>query len=163
MRPQRRALLALSLPALLAGCGFRLRGAPEFGYRRLYLDVGGGPALGAELRRQLRAGGQVELTQAPREAEVVLRVLQDTVDRHASVTTSAAQVREIHLRVRVRFMAQTPGGRELIPDTELALDQDMSYNETLALAKEGEEELTVRAMRADLAAQILRRLAAVQP
>lgn len=163
MRPQRRALLALALPALLAGCGFRLRGAPEFAYRRLHLGFSPASGIGAELRRQLRAGGQVELVEAPKDAEVVLRVIDDAVDRLSSVTTAAGQLREIHLRARVRFAAQTPGGRELIPETELALGQDMSYNETLALAKEGEEALTVRAMQADLAAQVLRRLAAVRP
>ncbi|WP_119155184.1 LPS assembly lipoprotein LptE [Caldimonas tepidiphila] len=164
MKPPRRALLAAAAAALLAaGCGFRLRGAPQFSYRRLHLGFAPGSGIGAELRRQLRVGGQVELVDAPKDANVVLRVLDDAVDRHASVTTAAGQVREIHLRVRLRFMAQTPAGRELIPATELALGQDMSFTETAALAKESEEALMVRTMQADIAAQLLRRLAAAHP
>jgi len=38
----------------------------------------------------------------------------------------------------------------------------MTYNESIALAKEHEETLLYRAMETDIASQVLRRLASVQ-
>jgi LPS-assembly lipoprotein len=52
-------------------------------------------------------------------------------------------------------------GRELIPTTEILLSRDMNYSESLALAKEQEEQLLYRAMQTDIVAQVMRRLAAV--
>jgi LPS-assembly lipoprotein len=46
---------------------------------------------------------------------------------------------------------------------ELVLLRDLSYSETLALAKAQEEAQMFREMEADIAQQVLRRLAAVQP
>jgi len=41
-------------------------------------------------------------------------------------------------------------------------NQLMSYSETAALAKEGEEAQLARSMREDIAAQVVRRLAALK-
>ena len=77
-------------------------------------------------------------------------------------TTSAAQVRELQLRLKLIFRAHTPGGRELIARSELLLLRDMNYSENAALAKEFEESEIFREMQTDLVGQVLRRLAAVR-
>ena len=64
--------------------------------------------------------------------------------------------------MRLEFRLATPGGRELIPATELLLSRDMSYSETLALAKEYEEAQLLRVMQSDIVAQLMRRLARVK-
>ena len=74
---------------------------------------------------------------------------------------AAGQVREFQLRLRLRFRLITPQGRELIPETELALQREIGFAESAALAKEEEEALLYRDMRSDMLQQILRRLAAV--
>ena len=74
----------------------------------------------------------------------------------------AAQLRELQLRLRVRFRLRTPTGGEPIPNTEIVQQRDISYNETQALAKEAEEALLYRNMQSDIVQQILRRLAAVK-
>ena len=71
-------------------------------------------------------------------------------------------MRDLQLRVRLEFKVTTPGGRELIPATELLLSRDMSYSETLALAKEYEETQLLKAMQSDIVAQLMRRLAHVK-
>ena len=71
-------------------------------------------------------------------------------------------MRELQLRVRLEFQLTTPGGRELIPATELLLTRDMSYSETVALAKEYEEATLLRAMQSDIVGQLMRRLAHVK-
>jgi LPS-assembly lipoprotein len=68
-------------------------------------------------------------------------------------------VLELTLRARFRFRVRAMAGKELIPETELVLSRDMSYSETLALAKEAEKNLIHRTLQSDIAHQVLRRLA----
>jgi LPS-assembly lipoprotein len=159
VRPRRRALALLAaLP--LAGCGFELRRPPHLSFGSIAL-VGFAPRspLAAELRRLLLQ--QVRVLDTPAKAEVILHALLDVRERSIVASTSAAQVREMQLRLKFHFRAETPAGRELIPRTELLLSNDLSYNETLALAKEYEDAELFREMQADLVTQVLRRLATV--
>src|SRR5215831_4697865 len=134
--PRRRALIApLLAGAWLGACGFQLRGATELPFSRIALE-GFAPRslLAEELRRTLTQSAQVVAT--PAQAQVVLYALSDRRERSVVASTTAGQVRELTLRVRLEFKLTTPGGRELIPTTELLLSRDMSYSETVALAKE---------------------------
>jgi LPS-assembly lipoprotein len=45
-------------------------------------------------------------------------------------------VREFQLRTRLKFKLRTPQGKELIPETELLQQRDISFNESAVLAKE---------------------------
>jgi LPS-assembly lipoprotein len=64
--------------------------------------------------------------------------------------------------MRFRFRLRTLAGKELLPETEIALQRDISFNETAVLAKEAEEGLLYRDMQSDIVQQVLRRLAAVK-
>jgi LPS-assembly lipoprotein len=156
---RRRAVVLAS--SLLAGCGFQLRRAPPLPMRSIAL-VGFAPdsPLAALLRRELEAGG-VELRENPAQAQAVLDALTDARDKTVAASTAFGQVREVTLRVRLRFRLATPGGRLLLPPADLTLTRDMSTNETAALAKQQEEVLLYRAMDEDIVAQVLRRLASV--
>jgi LPS-assembly lipoprotein len=92
----------------------------------------------------------------------VLQALTDKRERVVVASTAAGQVRELQLRVRFRFRLFTPTGRELLPPAELLLTRDMSYSETVALAKEQEQAQLYRAMDEDITTQVLRRLAAAK-
>jgi len=160
---RRRSLLRaplLAAPLLAAGCGFELKRPPPLRFSRLAL-AGFAPRspMAAELRRQLP--GTVQVLPDAAGAEVVLRAREDVRERSVVASTPAAQVRELQLRVRFSFQADTPGGRELVPPVELLLARDMSYREAAALAKAKEEEELFREMTADIATQVLRCLAAV--
>jgi LPS-assembly lipoprotein len=156
---RRRAVVLAS--SLLAGCGFQLRRAPPLPMRSIAL-VGFAPdsPLAALLRRELEAGG-VALRENPAQAQAVLDALTDARDKTVAASTAFGQVREVTLRVRLRFRLATPGGRLLLPPADLTLTRDMSTNETAALAKQQEEVLLYRAMDEDIVAQVLRRLASV--
>ncbi len=160
-RRLRRAGLLVAAAGVLAGCGFHLRQPPRMGFGRIAL-TGFGPRspMAQELRRQL--GTVARLVDSPGQAEVVLHALDDVRERSVVASTSAAQVRELQLRVKLNFRASTPGGRELIPRVELLLSRDLSYRETAALAKEMEEAELFREMQADVAEQVLRRLASLK-
>ncbi|WP_198970828.1 LPS-assembly lipoprotein LptE [Xylophilus sp. ASV27] len=164
---QRRAfassLVALASAGGLAGCGFHLRQAPSFAFSSIYLASNS--AFGIELRRNLEAGGKIAVIRDPAQrdtAQVILDVLQDQRERIVLGYNSAGQVREFQLRFRVRFRLRTPDDRELLPPTEILLQQDQSYDETLALAKEAEAQLIYRNLQTDVVQQIMRRLAAVK-
>ena len=75
---------------------------------------------------------------------------------------ASGQARELELRLRIRFRLRNQAGTELIAPTEILQQREISYNETIALAKEAEEALLYRNMRSDLVQQLLRRLAAVK-
>ena len=145
---------------LLGGCGFALRRPPTLAFQSIAL-VGFAPRspLAEDLRRELLK--QVRVLDNPALAQVVLQALDDGRERSVVASTTAAQVRELQLRLKFNFRAQTPLGRELIPRAELLLKRDLSYSETQALAKEVEEAELFREMQADVVAQVMRRLAAV--
>jgi LPS-assembly lipoprotein len=158
---QRRALMLAGV-AGVAGCGFELRQAPKLPFRSLTL-VGFAPqlALGQALRQQLVASN-VLVIDTPARAEAVFEALADAREKSVVASTAAGQVREVQLRVKLRFRVATPAGKLLLPADELLLTRDMSYSETAALAKAQEEALLYRAMEDDIVAQVLRRLAALK-
>jgi LPS-assembly lipoprotein len=160
--PDRRTVCSsLAGSALIAGCGFQLRGATELPFSRIALEgFAARSPLAEELKRTLAQSAEV--VPGPAQAQVVLHALSDTRERSVVASTSAGQVRELQLRVRLEFKLATPSGRELIPATELLLARDMSYSETQALAKEYEEAQLLRAMQSDIVAQLMRRLAKVK-
>jgi LPS-assembly lipoprotein len=163
---QRRNFISLvaGSAATLSGCGFALRKAPEFAFSTLFSGLPESSPLGVELRRNLQATGKVRVITDARqisEAQVVLDVLTDQREKVVLSLNTAGQVREFQLRLRFRFRLRTLGGKELIPETELLLQREINFNETLVLAKEAEEALLYRDMQGDIVQQLMRRLAAV--
>lgn len=162
---QRRAFLLSTGSALgLAGCGFALRKAPNFAFSTLYSGLAESSPLGVELRRSLQSGGKVRVISDGRqlsEAQVILDVLGDQREKVVLSRNASGQVREFQLRTRFRFKLRTPAGKELIPETEITQQRDISFNESAVLAKEAEETLLYRDMQSDIVQQVMRRLAAV--
>jgi LPS-assembly lipoprotein len=150
------------LSAGLGGCGFALRRAPELNFRTVQL-VGfkAHSPLADALRLNINASESTRVVDAPTPAEVLLEALADVRDKGVVASTATGQVREIQVRASLSFVLRTPTGKVLIAKTDIALSRDMSYSESLALAKEQEEALLYRAMQNDIVAQVMRRLAAV--
>ncbi|BEP45228.1 LPS assembly lipoprotein LptE [Variovorax sp. 375MFSha3.1] len=162
--PRRGLLLGLAAGASLglAGCGFKLREAPVFAFKSL--SVSGNSAMINQIRRELRATGTVTVMSAEdaSKADVVLEILGEDRNRIVISTNSAGLVRELQLQLKVRFKLRTPGGKDLLPPTDVSQTRDLSFNETNALAKEGEADLLFRDMQSDIAQQLMRRLAALK-
>ena len=93
---------------------------------------------------------------------VIFDLLQELQEKIVVGLNATGQVREFQLRTRVHFRLRTAAGKELIPDTELVQQRDISFNEGAVLAKESEQALLYRDMQGDLVQQIMRRLAAVK-
>lgn len=164
---QRRTLLSLMASSValgLSACGFGLRKAPSFAFSTLYSGLVEASPLGVELRRSLESTRKVEVITDSRQinrAQVILDVLADQREKLVLSLNASGQVREFQLRMRFRFRLRTPTGKELIADTEILQQRDISFNESAVLAKEAEEGLLYRDMQTDIVQQVMRRLAAV--
>jgi len=161
----RRALLT-ALPAgllSLAGCGFELRRPPELPFGTLALR-GFAPRspLYEELKRALALSTRTRVTEDAAQAEAVLQALVDRREKSVTASTAAGQVRSLQLRLRFDFRLTTPAGRELIGETALQAARDMSYSESIALAKDQEEAELYQSMQADIVLQVMRRIAQLQ-
>ena len=160
-----RWLCLVLVVALLAGCGFQLRGQQKLAFDTIAITPESGSAVATELRRYL--GDVVRPLQTPADADptqmaqVILDILQDSREKTVVGVNSSGQVREFQLRLRVRFRLRTPQGRELISPTELVQQRDISFSESAVLSKEAEEQLLYRDMQSDIVQQLLRRLSAV--
>ncbi len=162
---KRRSLLACAALLALTGCGFKLRGAPDFAFRTLHVNAGETSPLGNELKRNLASISTLKLVEDAKNAataEAVLDILSELREKTVVGVNTSGQVREFQLRLRLRFRVRTPQGRELIGNTELLQQRDISFNESAVLAKEAEEGLIYRDMQSDLVQQIIRRLAAIR-
>ncbi len=164
---QKRTLLAaMALTPLLGACGFRLRGAPNFVFRSIYVQAGRGSPVGTLLRRNLESSSDklevIKDPASPDTAEVICHVVSEQAQRIIIGSNVAGQVREIELRLIVRFALRTPGGDAVIEPTEIRQIRNVTYNETNALSKAAEEEMLNKDMRNDIVQQIIRRLAAVK-
>lgn len=158
-------MVAIALLLVLSACGFKLRGAESFAFKTITTSFAEGSSLGAEFKRAMEFNGDVRFVsdaQKASSADVVLEVLLDQREKTVVGVNASGQVREFQLRSRFKFRLRTPAGKELIPDTELLLQRDVSFNETAVLSKEAEEGLLYRSMQTDIVQQLMRRLAAVR-
>lgn len=161
----RRQLLACTLALPLAGCGFQLRQPPEFAFKSIYVAMPPTSPMGLELRRNLVGTGRVEVITDPvagQKADVRLEPTLDQRERVVVGRTSSGEVRELQLRLRFRFRVRNAQGAELISDTEILQQRELSFNESVILAKDAEEAMLYRNMQSDIVQQILRRLAAIK-
>lgn len=165
---QRRRLacfLAITVAAIVSGCGFQLRGSNGDGllpFETIYTGFPDTSSLGTELKRYIRASGETTVVDDPKQAQVILDVLSETKDKAILSLNSQGRVREYTLYYRLRFRARDSKNRELIPVTDIVLKRDISFNESQVLAKEGEEALLYRDMQSDMVQQILRRLGTIE-
>ena len=164
----RRAWLRCALAPLsavtLASCGFALRSSQKFPFKSMYTGPITASPLLIELSRQVAGTGGVEVIIDQRQverADVIFELLQEQREKVVAGRTSSGSVREFLLRTSLRFRLRTREGKELIPDTLLVATTDISYNETLALSKDQEEQMLYRNMGMDLVGQVVRRMAAL--
>ncbi len=147
---------------LLAGCGFKLRGEQNFSFETISVVAPQGGAVAVDLRRALGARvREIPAGQVAGPTHVTMDILNEQREKTVVGVNAAGQVREFQLRIRVRFRLRGVGGRDLIADTEILQQRDISFNESAVLAKEAEEGLLYRDMQNDIVQQLMRRLAVV--
>lgn len=151
-----RVLAAFAL-ALLAGCGFQLRGAAELPFESIHVPGSGGIAL--ELRRNIQSGSRTAVADDPKRAQALLEVMHETRQKEILSLTAEGRVREFRLLYRVGFRVHDGKGGEFVQPAVLQVARDMTYSDAQLLAKEAEEQMLYRDMQHDMVQQIMRRLA----
>jgi len=145
--------LFVLLPAVLAsGCGFTLRGAPDWPSELDPIHIGG---LGVRdplylmLVQNLRAAGAEVLgTRSPEAAE--LRVLSLVEQRRVLSVTGAARVSEYELVRLLDTELRLPGEAEPLPLGRLEASRIYVFDAASVLTRSEREEELARAMNRDL-------------
>jgi LPS-assembly lipoprotein len=157
----RLVLLGLAA-ALLAGCGFHMRGTASLPFETLYIP--GQTPLSIELKRNVTASSKTRIVDSPDKAQAVVGFTNEMRDKSILTFTAAGKVNEYRLRYRVGFrVTDSKALQVFLPTSEIILTRDMSYNDAQVLAKEAEEQLLYRDMQTDMVQQIMRRLVTAHP
>jgi LPS-assembly lipoprotein len=161
---RRRAILAAAALAIaVAGCGsegFHLRVPQKLNYQRIALSgFADRSTMAAEIKRALPEGTLI--TPNVLDAQVVVEALVDTRDTTVEASTAFGQVRELQLHCLLRYRVLRPDGTELLKPADFERFRDLTYDESIALAKDTELNSLYQAMQSDMAVQLIRVLSAL--
>jgi len=150
------------LCAVLASCGFHLRGQASYAFHSIYVNGAGSPPLATQLDRALEATGSARVVQTAKEAEVVLDLTQVADDKEVLSLSGAGGVLEYQLIKRVEFRLHGQDGAPWLPPAEISLRRTYTFNETEVLARQMQEQRLLQDMQTDAVYQIIRRLQAAR-
>ena len=146
--------------ALLAGCGFQLRGEAQLPFASAYVDAPDASVLAPSLRQALSA--QDKLAPKVQDAPVRIRLVDERREKNILSLSGGGKVREYRLIYKVTLKVTDSMDKELIAPVELEQQREFSFDDALILAKEAEEASLNRAMEQEILRQALRRLSYVK-
>ena len=158
----RRTFVLFSLlTLLLSACGFHLRGhnvnEKNYPFSSLFLKINTDTLFIADLKSNLVLN-EIKLTETSATADLTLEIVSEATDKAILSVSGAGQVREFQLGYRVSLRAYDKQMQEWVPADEITIQRNLIYSDAEILAKEQEEALLYRDMRADAVQQVLRRL-----
>ena len=144
---------------LITSCGFQLRVAKNLPIEmdRTYISTEDEYSI---FYRQLKEGlyeRGVEVVESPVDATAVFNILQEDTGQRVLSVSGRNVVREYEVFYRVFYSIQTKDKLIKSPQEEI-LTRDYTYDETLVLGKEREENLLREAIADDLVRIILMQL-----
>ncbi|MBK8889191.1 MAG: hypothetical protein IPN75_01820 [Dechloromonas sp.] len=165
MRVPFRVFLALILAAVVAGCGFQLRGtlSGNLPYKTLYIALPETADVRIWMQRYIGATGQTKIVDNAKDAEAVFQQINDSRNKIILSVNTQGRVREYRLQLNYGFRVVNAKGQELVGPNEITLSRDITYDDSTVLAKDLEEGLLWRDMNNDLVNQIVRRLSLIKP
>ena len=130
-------------------------------FETLYIpDAKTGIAL--DLKRNIEAGTNAKVIDDPKKADAILELSGESREKIILSLTGTGRVREFRLRYRMGYRVHDGKGGEYVPPSVVALQRDVTYDDSAILAKEAEEQLLFRDMQSDMVQQVLRRLASAE-
>lgn len=154
-----RCAVTLMALALLAGCGFHLRGAVTLPEGLSPVQVRGAST---ELRQRLElflTDGGARVTDAREAAQSVLSVHEERFgERVLSVDSQTGKAREFEITYRVSFEVIDADGTVILPQREVSLVRDYVFDPGAVIGKSRERGVLQQEMRRDAAEQIVRAL-----
>ena len=153
-----RATLALGC-LLLGSCGFHLQGAVKMpaGLQSVYIATSDQVTpFATELRDAFEDNG-LKIAAHAKGADAVVRVTRDDYGRRVLSVSARNTPAEYEVFYKVEYSIDR-NGVEAVPAQDLELTRNYSFDESLLLAKENEEEIIRDAMAHDLADLVLRKI-----
>lgn len=165
MRVPFRLLLAVIFAAVLAGCGFHLRGtlSGNLPYKTMHIALPETADVRVWLERYIKAAGSTDVVDEASLAEATFQQITDSRQKTILSVNAQGRVREYRLQLTYRFQIVNAKGQVIIPPNEIALTRDITFDDSNVLAKDLEEGLLWRDMNNDLVNQIMRRLSIIKP
>ena len=154
----RRLFLAALPAALVAGCGFQLRRQSGVPFASLYIDAPSGGAVAERLRSSLARSKTTRLAAAAGEAEALLKLGTEERKQTILSLSGAGRVTEYRLTLTLTYAVMGQGEQVWAAPETIELIRDMTYDDTILLAKAEEQQLLYRDMEEGAALRILRRL-----
>jgi LPS-assembly lipoprotein len=152
-------LLALLFAVGGAACGFRLQGdvTLQAGVESVYVATADElTPFSVALRRSLEESGAV-IARSAGAADVVLRVIRDRTGRRVLSVSARNTPQEYEIYYSLEYSVDR-GGLQVVAPQSLELTRNFSFDESLLLAKENEEEILRDALARDLASLVMRRI-----
>ena len=153
-------LTALALVLLLAGCGFQLQGTfatpPEM--ERTYISTEDNRSLFyRDLHEALESSG-VNLVDAATDATAIFTILFDQTDQRVLSVSARNVPTEYEVFYTIEYSLDS-GTKNLLEPQTLNLTRDYTYDPTLVLGKEHEQQLLRDAIVDDLVRIVLKQIA----
>lgn len=152
--------LTLSLCCVtLVACGFHLRGANEFAFKRIF--VNGNTQITKALKKSLTANG-VEVTNDASTAEMEVDLMKEESEKRILSLSGGGVVNEYELYYRVFYRVKSAKDTLWSQPQTMEARRDFSYSDANLLAKQNEEKQLNLNMQKDVTQAILRRLSAIK-
>lgn len=156
-------IIAILVAMILASCGFQLRGQAALPFKTVFIETSGYSLFANDLERAIRSGSDTKVVRNREEADAVLKILGESQERRILSLSAGGRVREFELRYSVSYRVVDRTNQDLAIPGTIQLHRDLTYDDTEVLAKESEELLLYKDMKADAVQQMLRRLAVAKP
>jgi LPS-assembly lipoprotein len=154
-----RGLAGLALCALLAACGFHLRGTSPLPFDTLYTNIAENSDFGARLRRAVMASSpHTRFVDSATDAQAKLIQLANKQSLRELSINSSGQVDEYELNLDFSFQLTDAKGHLLLLPTTIHTSRDLPYDPTQIQAGAGEIGAQFQEMRKSLVDRIVRRL-----
>ena len=157
-----KTLALLLAAALLAGCGFHLRGSADLPADMSVTFITGVRPFGTlteDFSLALRQRG-VAVTDREQSATAVLHVTQDTTDKQVLSVDINGNVLEYQIRQSIRFRVAAVDGRPVVEEQTVALSRDYIFSSTDVLGKQREEQVVRATLQENLVNMAMLRIAA---
>lgn len=126
------------------------------------IAIEGNQGIANEVKQILLTQSSIKLVPKTVEAQVVLIITSQAVERAVVAFSAAGRPREIQLRMRVSYRVNDGYAVEIAGLQEISQTRDLSISDTEVLAIGSAEAFILDDMQKDIALQLVRRLRALR-
>ena len=118
--------------------------------------------LASRLRAELRDRHKLTLVEEMVDAQIVLKISSIGQRKTVLSFSSGGQPRELELRLRLTYQAESAAGRLIVAPTTVELARTITVLETAVLATSNEEISQIEALESEVIQRIVRQLSALR-